>query len=62
MPIIIGLWPADDPVLTDADLRQMMGADAYAGSLRDMVIQAVELVRTGYLAEGEAAEADPAPP
>ena len=46
VPIIIGLWPADDPVLTDADLRQMMGADAYAGSLRDMVIQAVELVRT----------------
>ena len=46
VPIIVGLWPSGDPVLVDEDLRQMMGADAYAGSLRDMVIQAVELVRT----------------
>ncbi|WP_419759881.1 AI-2E family transporter [Acidisoma sp.] len=46
VPIIVGLWPAGDPVLLDEDLRQMMGADGYAGSLRDMVIQAVELVRT----------------
>jgi predicted PurR-regulated permease PerM len=45
VPIIVGLWPADDRILVDEDLRQMMGADAYAGSLRDMVIQAVELVR-----------------
>jgi predicted PurR-regulated permease PerM len=45
VPIILGLWPPTDPILADADLRQMMGADAYAGSLRDMVIQAVELVR-----------------
>jgi predicted PurR-regulated permease PerM len=48
VPIIVGLWPANDPVLADADLRQMMGADAYAGSLRDMVIQAVELVRSDH--------------
>ncbi len=47
VPIIIGLWPADDRMLIDADLRRMMGADAYAASLRDMVIQAVELVRSG---------------
>jgi predicted PurR-regulated permease PerM len=46
VPIILGLWPPTDPILTDSDLRQMMGADAYAGSLRDMVIQAVELVRS----------------
>ena len=46
VPIIVGLWPANDPVLLDEDLRQMMGADGYAGSLRDMMIQAVELVRT----------------
>jgi predicted PurR-regulated permease PerM len=45
VPIIVGLWPANDPVLVDEDLRQMMGADAYAGSLRDMVIQSVDLVR-----------------
>jgi predicted PurR-regulated permease PerM len=46
VPIIVGIWPADDPVLADEDLRQMMGADAYAGSLRDMVIQSVDLVRS----------------
>jgi predicted PurR-regulated permease PerM len=46
VPIIVGLWPADDRMLTDEDLRRMMGADAYAASLRDMVIQAVELVRS----------------
>jgi predicted PurR-regulated permease PerM len=46
VPLIVGLWPADDRTLVDQDLRQMMGADAYAGSLRDMVIQAVELART----------------
>ena len=43
-PVVVGLWAADDRVLVDKDLRQMMGADAYAGSLREMVIQSVELV------------------
>jgi hypothetical protein len=45
VPIIVGLWPADDRMLVDEALRRLMGADAYAASLRDMVIQAVELVR-----------------
>jgi predicted PurR-regulated permease PerM len=45
VPVIVGLWPEDDRTLVDAELRQLMGADAYAKSLRDMVIQAVELVR-----------------
>jgi predicted PurR-regulated permease PerM len=45
VPIIVGLWPENDRMLVDEDLRRMMGADAYAGSLREMVIQAVELVR-----------------
>jgi hypothetical protein len=46
VPLVVGLWPADDGIMSDEDLRQMMGADAYAASLRDMVIQAVELVRS----------------
>jgi predicted PurR-regulated permease PerM len=46
VPLVVGLWPADDRIMSDEDLRQMMGADAYAASLRDMVIQAVELVRS----------------
>ena len=45
VPIIVGLWPADDPMMTDGELRGMMDADAYASSLRDMVIQAVEVAR-----------------
>ena len=48
VPIVVGLWQADDPVLSDEDLRQMMGADGYAGSLRDMVIQSVEMVRSDH--------------
>jgi predicted PurR-regulated permease PerM len=54
VPIVVGLWPSDDPVLSGGDLRQMTGADAYAGSLRDMVIQAVELVRTDHRADAAA--------
>ena len=45
VPVIAGLWAAGDPTLEHEDLRQMIGADAYATSLREMVIQAVELVR-----------------
>ena len=46
VPVIVGLWAAGDQTLEDEDLRQMMGADAYSSSLRDMVIQAVERVRS----------------
>jgi predicted PurR-regulated permease PerM len=45
VPIILGLWPPNDPLLADEALRRIMGADAYAASLRDMLIQAVELAR-----------------
>jgi predicted PurR-regulated permease PerM len=36
-PILVGLWPADDPVLADEKLRAAIGADCYVTSLREGV-------------------------
>ena len=36
-PILVGLWPAEDPVLKDEALRGAIGADFYVTSLRDAV-------------------------
>jgi hypothetical protein len=40
--ILIGLWPADDAVLTDRQLRDAIGADYYTTSLREAVNICVE--------------------
>jgi hypothetical protein len=40
--ILIGLWPADDAVLTDKQLRAAIGADFYTTSLREAVNICVE--------------------
>lgn len=47
LPIIVGLWSTEADVLRDSELAQMLGADAYVSSLRDVVIEAVELIRAG---------------
>ncbi|MFC0408426.1 AI-2E family transporter [Roseomonas elaeocarpi] len=36
-PILVGLWPADDAVFSDAQLRDILGADHYVSSLADAV-------------------------
>jgi predicted PurR-regulated permease PerM len=36
-PILVGLWPAEDAVLTDEKLRQTVGADYFVTSLREAV-------------------------
>jgi hypothetical protein len=36
-PMLVGLWPADDAILTDAVLRREVGADYYVTSLREGV-------------------------
>jgi predicted PurR-regulated permease PerM len=36
-PILVGLWPLDDPILKDAKLRQAVGADFYVATLHDAV-------------------------
>ncbi|HEX3983267.1 MAG TPA: AI-2E family transporter [Acidisoma sp.] len=45
VPLLAGLWSADAEIFRDSDAAQMMAADAYAASLREMVIEAVEQVR-----------------
>ncbi|GJD49814.1 hypothetical protein OPKNFCMD_2548 [Methylobacterium crusticola] len=62
--ILIGLWPADDAVLSDEGVRASLGADHYAVSLRESVEACLETVRdapeTRAAATASGAE-DPAP-
>ncbi len=37
VPVLVGLWPEGERVLTDAALGREVGADAYVSSLRDAV-------------------------
>lgn len=37
VPIMVGLWPSDDPALRDRDVQSAIGADHYVASLRDAV-------------------------
>jgi predicted PurR-regulated permease PerM len=36
-PLLVGLWPGEDPTLQDSRLRQLIGADYYVGTLRETV-------------------------
>jgi hypothetical protein len=42
VPVLVGLWPAEDAVLTNAGLRKEIGADFYVVSLRQAVETCVE--------------------
>jgi hypothetical protein len=37
MPVLVGLWPVGEKVLTDAAIGRQLGADVYVSSLRDAV-------------------------
>lgn len=37
IPVLVGLWPTGEKVLTDAALGREVGADAYVSSLREAV-------------------------
>lgn len=37
VPIVVGLWPEGEAVLSDAELQRATGADRYVGSLREAV-------------------------
>jgi predicted PurR-regulated permease PerM len=50
-PILVGLWPADDAVLTDPELRGIVGADYYVTSLRDAVAACMEAAKKASEAE-----------
>jgi predicted PurR-regulated permease PerM len=51
-PILVGLWPADDAILTNRDLRREVGADFYTASLREAVEIAMS-VMTSEDSEGD---------
>jgi hypothetical protein len=41
-PILVGLWPAEAPVLADSSLQAAFGADRYTSSLYEAVIACVQ--------------------
>ena len=63
VPMMVGLWPADDEVMLDKRLRSVIGADHFMISLQEAVDICVDAARLPDAAAGEAAagEARPAP-
>jgi len=51
-PILVGLWPADDPILKTESLRTAVGADYYVSSLRDGVVCCLKAATTGAAESG----------
>jgi hypothetical protein len=54
--LLVGLWPADDPVLRDPELRRTVGADLYVNSLHQAV-DACVMAASGDRAEPRKAAA-----
>jgi hypothetical protein len=44
--LLVGLWPADQAILTDDRLRAAVGADVYTSSLREAVEACLDTART----------------
>ncbi len=55
VPILVGLWPSEDEVLTSDRVRVVIGADYYSTSLREAVNSCVEAARKAAEAESEPA-------
>ena len=47
VPILVGLWPAQDPILHDRDLREAVGADYYVTTLREAVETCIAAAHRG---------------
>jgi hypothetical protein len=45
--ILVGLWPANEELLRDEQVRTTIGADGYTSSLRSAVAACVEAARRG---------------
>jgi predicted PurR-regulated permease PerM len=59
--LLVGLWPEQDPILTDRALGRMVGADHYVSSLRDAVETCLGLARpSAPSSRHAAADAGPA--
>lgn len=54
VPVLVGLWPVGEKVLTDAAIGRQLGADVYVSSLREAVEACLKTV--------DAAESGPAVP
>jgi hypothetical protein len=56
-PILVGLWPADDAILTDEKLRNAIGADYYVASLRQAVLSCLKAAKqNGVIAQPDQPE------
>ena len=44
-PLLVGLWPAQDPILKDQGLQRAVGADYYVSTLREAVEACLEAAR-----------------
>ncbi|HEX8664928.1 MAG TPA: AI-2E family transporter [Beijerinckiaceae bacterium] len=53
-PILVGLWPSEDAVLTDETLRKAIGADYYVTSLREALKACLEAAREAARKETDA--------
>lgn len=42
-PILVGLWPTEDVVLTNEAMRATLGADYYVSSMRDAVVSCLKI-------------------
>jgi predicted PurR-regulated permease PerM len=59
--ILVGLWPADDAVLRDENLRAAIGADYYVPSLREAVAACLEVAHKASARHARQDEAKPQP-
>ena len=57
-PMLVGLWPAEDPVLKDETLRSAIGADYYVTSLREGLKAVLDAAREAARKEAEARAPD----
>jgi hypothetical protein len=61
-PLLVGLWPSEDEVLTNAALRSQLGADHYVVTLREALRVSLEAAEAAAAPPSAAAAASPADP
>ena len=61
-PILVGLWPAEEEVLTDRQTQAFLGADYYTTSLRDAVTACLKAAHKASTEPSVPATAEPAEP
>jgi hypothetical protein len=49
--VVVGLWPAGEPILQDERLRVAVGADYYTSSLHEAVAACLEVAHKASVAE-----------